>query len=147
MRYLLDASALIPLVIGRGKRLIAEASNEDIVTTDLAIYEACNGLWKLATLLNSISPDDAIDIAQVLKDLAVGGIIKTLDFHGLDITRTLSVAHAERMTFYDASYITAAESAEAKLVTEDDKLRKRAGRFVGTMTYAEFEGKLSESHA
>jgi predicted nucleic acid-binding protein len=65
----LDASALLPLVTKRGKQLIIEASREDLVTTDLAIYEACNSLWKLSTLLNSISIEDAVDIANTIKDL------------------------------------------------------------------------------
>jgi predicted nucleic acid-binding protein len=76
----LDASALLPLVTKRGKQLIIEASREDLVTTDLAIYEACNSLWKLSTLLNSISIEDAVDIANTIKDLTVRGVIKLIKF-------------------------------------------------------------------
>lgn len=68
----LDASAILPLVTRRGKQLIVEASHGGIVTTDLAIYEARNSLWKLAKLLNSISLEDAADVATALKDLAMG---------------------------------------------------------------------------
>jgi len=63
MKYLLDASALLPLITRAGRQLIVEASRENFVTTDLAIYEACNSLWKLATLLKSISLEDAVDIS------------------------------------------------------------------------------------
>ena len=76
----MDASALLPLVTKRGKQLIIEASREDLVTTDLAIYEACNSLWKLSTLLNSISIEDAVDIANTIKDLTVRGVIKLIKF-------------------------------------------------------------------
>lgn len=145
MRYLLDASALVPLVVGRGKRLMAEASRTDLVTTDLAIHEACNALWKLARLLDRISIEDALEVAVTIKDLAARGITEAFDFRRLDIPRTLKMAHEERITFYDASYIVAAESMEATLVTEDEKLRRAASRFVRAVTYAELEKGLSES--
>ena len=142
MKYLLDASALLPLVTKRGKQLIIEASREDLVTTDLAIYEACNSLWKLSTLLNSISIENAVDIANTIKDLTVRGVIKLIKFTKLDFSNTLKIANKEGLTFYDASYIAVAESLEAILVTEDEKL-KIANKFIKTMTYSDLEEKLT----
>jgi predicted nucleic acid-binding protein len=139
----LDASALLPLVTKRGKQLIIEASREDLVTTDLAIYEACNSLWKLSTLLNSISIEDAVDIANTIKDLTVRGVIKLIKFTKLDFSNTLKIANKEGLTFYDASYIAVAESLEAILVTEDEKLKKIANKFIKTMTYSDLEEKLT----
>lgn len=144
MKYLLDASALLPLVTRRGKQLIVEASRENLVTTDLAIYEACNSLWKLATLLKSISLEDAVDVATTLKDLAVRGVIQPINFTKLDFSRTLKRAYKERLTFYDTSYITKAESTETTLVTEDEKLRKAASKFVKTITYTDLESRLAQ---
>lgn len=144
MKYLLDASALLPLVTRRGKQLIVEASRENLVTTDLAIYEACNSLWKLATLLKSISLEDAVDVATTLKDLAVRGVIQPINFTKLDFSRTLKRAYKERLTFYDTSYITNAESTETTLVTEDEKLRKAASKFVKTITYTDLESRLAQ---
>ena len=144
MKYLLDASALLPLVTKRGKQLIIEASREDLVTTDLAIYEACNSLWKLSTLLNSISIEDAVDIANTIKDLTVRGVIKLIKFTKLDFSNTLKIANKEGLTFYDASYIAVAESLEAILVTEDEKLKKIANKFIKTMTYSDPEEKLAQ---
>jgi len=144
VKYLLDASALLPLVTRRGKQLIVEASRENLVTTDLAIYEACNSLWKLATLLKSISLEDAVDVATTLKDLAVRGVIQPINFTKLDFSRTLKRAYKERLTFYDTSYITNAESTEATLVTEDEKLRKAASKFVKTITYTDLESRLAQ---
>jgi len=144
VKYLLDASALLPLVARRGEQLIAEASRENLVTTDLAIYEACNSLWKLATLLKSISLKDAVDVAITLKDLAMRGVIQPINFAKLDFSHTLERAYKERLTFYDASYIATAESAEAMLVTEDEKLQEAASKFVKTITYTDLESRLAQ---
>ena len=144
MKYLLDASALLPLVTRRGKQLIVEASREGLVTTDLAICEACNSLWKLSKLLRSISLEDAADVATTLKDLAMRGVIQPINFTKLDFFHVLKRAYNERLTFYDASYIAAAESTEAVLVTEDEKLRKAAGKFVKTITYTDLESRLAQ---
>jgi predicted nucleic acid-binding protein len=145
VKYLLDASALLPLVTRRGEQLIVEASKENLVTTDLALYEACNSLWKLATLLKSISLEDAVDVATTLKDLATRSVIQPINFTKLDFSQTLKKAHKERLTFYDASYIATAESTEAILVTEDEKLRKAASKFVKTITYTDLESRLTQS--
>jgi len=145
VKYLLDASALLPLVTRRGKQLIVEASRETLVTTDLAIYEACNSLWKLSTLLKSISLEDTVDVANTLKDLALRSLIQPINFAKLDFSQTLKRAYKEQLTFYDTSYITTAESTEAILVTEDEKLRKAASKFVKTITYTDLENRLAQS--
>jgi predicted nucleic acid-binding protein len=145
LKYLLDASALLPLIIRRGKQLIIEASREDLATTDLAIYEACNSLWKLSTLLKLISLEDAVDTANTIKDLAIRGVIKPIEFTKLDFSNTLRIANEKGLTFYDASYIAATESSEAILVTEDEKLKKTANEFVKTITYSDLESELAQS--
>jgi len=144
VKYLLDASTLLPLVTRRGKQLIIEASRENLVTTDLAIYEACNSLWKLTTLLKTITLQDAIDVATTFKDLAMKNVIQPVTFTKLDFSHTLKKAYKEQLTFYDTSYITTAESTEAILVTEDEKLRKTASKFVKTITYTDLENKLAQ---
>jgi len=143
VNYLLDASAILPLVTRRGKLLIREASREALTTTDLATYEACNSLWKLSTLPKSISFHDAAHVAITLKDLAIRNLIQTIDFTKLDLPDTFNKAHQEQLTFYDASYITAATSKEATLVTEDEKLRRVANKFVKTATYTDLETRIS----
>jgi len=145
VKYLLDASALLPLVTRRGKQLVVEASRVTLVTTDLAIYEACNSLWKLSTLLKSISLEDTVDVANTLKDLALRSLIQPINFARLDFSHTLKRAYEEQLTFYDASYVTTAESTEAILVTEDERLRKAASNFVKTITYTDLEKRLAES--
>jgi len=142
VKYLLDASALLPLITKRGKHLIVEASRENLVTTDLAVYEACNSLWKLATLLKSISLEDAVDVATVLKELTMRDVIELVDYTKLDFSSALVMANKENLTFYDASFIKVAESMGAVLVTEDEKLEEASKKSVKTMTYKELERAL-----
>ena len=143
MKYLLDASVLLPLVTRRGRRLIIDASRESLATTDLAIYEVCNGLWKLSKILKTISLEESLNIATVLKELTVRNLIHVASFAELDLAETLKKACEEHLTFYDASYITIAEKAGATLVTEDEELIEKAGRFVKTITYTDLEERLT----
>lgn len=144
MKYLLDASALLPLVTRHGRQLIVEASRENLVTTDLAIYETCNSLWKIATLLKSISLEDAMEVAAVIKELTMRNVIELVDYTKLDFSSTLRLAHKENLTFYDTSFIIIAEGTGAILVTEDEKLEEAARESVETITYGEFEHKLAK---
>ena len=144
MRYLLDASALLPLITRRGKRLLVEATREDLMTTDMAVYEVCNSLWKLVTLLRSVPLEDAKVAASVLKSLTGQGLIRLSGFAGLDLTMALERACGDGLTFYDTSYILAAENADATLVTEDNKLRKTACKSIKVVTYTDLENVLSE---
>lgn len=143
MKFLLDASAMLPLVTRSGKKLIAESAQADFITTDLAVYEACNGLWKLATLLKTISPQDAQDIATVLNELTAKNIIQTINFTAIDLPYTLALAQKSHITFYDASYIAAAQNVKATLVTEDQKLCKAANNFVKTMSFAQLQNEFT----
>jgi len=144
VKYLLDASAGLPLVTRHGRQLIVEASHENFVTTDLAMYEACNSLWKLATLLKSVSLEDAMEVAAVIKELIVRNVIELVDYTKLDFSSTLRLAHKENLTFYDTSFIITAEGTGAILVTEDEKLEEAARKSVDTITYGELEHKLAK---
>ncbi|MEM3384996.1 MAG: type II toxin-antitoxin system VapC family toxin [Nitrososphaeria archaeon] len=144
MKYLLDASTLLPLVTKRGKQLLIEVAHEDLVTTDLAIYEACNSLWKLSKLLKVISMEDAVNTAILIKDLTVKGVVKPINFTKLNFSNTIKVSYEEGLTFYDASYIIAAKDSEAILVTEDEKLQKLAHKYVKTIGYNDLEARLAK---
>jgi predicted nucleic acid-binding protein len=126
-----------------GKQLIAQATHANLITTDLAIYEACNGLWKLATLLKTIKLEDATRIASLLHELTAKNVIQTLCFTSIDLPNTLTIASDLKLTFYDASYIAAAQKTKATLVTEDQKLRKiAAGNSVTTMSFSQLQSEL-----
>ena len=145
MKFLLDASALLPLVTQSGKKLIAEATNADLITSNLAIYESCNGLWKLATLLKTLTLKDAQDIATILNELTAKNIIQTINFTSIDLAQTLDIAQKAQITFYDASYITIAQDIKATLVTEDKKLLKAATKSVKTMSFTQLQNELAKN--
>jgi len=143
MKYLLDASALLPLITTHGKQLINEALKQNLFTTDLAIYEACNSLWKLSTLLKLITLNDAENVAATLKDIITHRIIQPINYTKLDFPGTLKMAHQQNLTFYDTSYIVTTKNLEAIFVTDDEKLRKAANKYVKATTYTDFERKLT----
>jgi predicted nucleic acid-binding protein len=145
LKFLLDASALLPLVTRSGKKLIAEAARADLITTDLAIYEACNGLWKLATLLKTLTLKDAQDIATVLNELTAKNLIQTINFTSIDLAHTLGIAQKTQVTFYDASYIATAQNIKATLATEDQKLLNAASKSVKTMSFAQLQNELAKN--
>jgi len=115
MRLLLDASVIVPLILDYGERIIGLAARAPLHTIDLAVYETGNSLWKLSSLLKTIGLEDANEVLEVLRELVRRRII----------------------TFYLASYIAAAETLNAVLVTEDKELRKKAENYVSTMTYVQ----------
>jgi predicted nucleic acid-binding protein len=130
---------MLPLVTRSGKRLIADAAQADLITTDLAIYEACNGLWKLATLLKTISLQNAQEIISLLNELTTKNLIQTINFTAIDLPSTLNLAQLNRITFYDASYIAATQKAKSALVTENQKLCKIASNYAKTIRFSELE--------
>ena len=142
MRYLLDASALLPLVTGFGKELIGKGSREWLATTDLGLYEACNSLWKLSTLLRSIPVHEGTEVAAVLGELTRRDVIHLVSIAGVEIPATFRLACDENLTFYDASYVTAARQESAVLVTEDVKLRELAEKHIKTISYSSLCHKL-----
>ena len=108
------------------------------------MYEACNSLWKMVTLLKTLSLEDATDIATTLKEATLKNVIQTTSFGELDFSRALNVAKKEKLTFYDASYIVVAENKKATLVTDDEKLKKAAEKYVETINYSNLENKLQQ---
>lgn len=135
MRLLLDASAIVPLILDYGERIIGLAARVPLHTIDLAVYETGNSLWKLSSLLKTIGLEDANEVLEVLRELVRRRIIEITRFDKLDLRRIMKLATDENTTFYDASYIVAAETLNAVLVTEDKELRKKAENYVSTMTY------------
>jgi predicted nucleic acid-binding protein len=142
LKFLLDASALIPLVTQSGKKLIAEATNADLWTTDLAIYESSNGLWKLATLLKTLTLKEAQDISAVLIELTDKNLIKTTNFTSINLPETIDMAQKLQITFYDASYIAASQKMKATLATEDQKQLKAANKYVKVISFSQLQNEL-----
>lgn len=116
MKYLVDTSALYPLILKLGDKLLLYA--DDLFVLDLTRYEVGNVLWKeyrmgrirdleAATLLFR----EVLDSVKKLTIEDVGGVLK--------------IAVDKDITFYDASYIHVAERSGLKLVTEDKELLEK----------------------
>ena len=90
----------------------------------LTPYEIGNAIWKEAVLLNRIKAEEA---EELLKQVStIYKYMKIID--PLDQEKTLHIATALRITYYDASYITAASEQNTILVTDDGKLIKTLKR-------------------
>jgi len=135
MKLLLDASIIVPLLLDYGEKLLDIATRIPLHVTDLTIYEAGNSLWKLSTLRRTVSLEDAVEIIGVLKDLVRKEVIGIVRFDELDLRRIIELATAEKTTFYDTSYMVAAEALGAALVTEDRELKEKAKKYVDVITY------------
>ncbi len=136
MKYLLDASALVPLLTRSGRNLIDTASQADLITTDLGIYETCQAFWKLTTLMKTISLQEAQELVALLKELTNKNLVLNISFNAIDLQSTLALAQSNHITFYDASYLVATQKVKGILVTEDQKLSKTANRHIKTISFS-----------
>jgi predicted nucleic acid-binding protein len=139
---LLDANSLLLLVRsdqewGTVKFPIIESSK----ILDLTIYEVGNGIWKESELIRSLSPAEtenlATNISVVLSNLAKSFVTPA------EFNQVLTIAGAERITFYDSSYIYVAKRDKMTLVTEDQSLSKAARKHVRTMAIREIIAEYS----
>ena len=62
------------------------------------------------------------------------GLLRLVSLAEIDLKRILSLAVSNRLTFYDSSYIAAAEAKRLTLVTDDEALAKVAEDYVETET-------------
>ena len=139
MKYLLDASALIPLLLDLGEKVLEIATKAQLYATDLTLYEIGNGLWKLVALLKVMDLEDALELMDVVQVLVAKEFLKVVSYRELDLKKALELAIRERLTLYDTTYIIAAVSLNATLVTEDERLRDKASKYVATTTYTSFK--------
>jgi len=112
-RYLLDASALYPILV-RG----IPFNSEECAISSLTEYEIGNTLWKQN---KKKELDDPKRVAQIFEET-----IAELNTLWVDSTiNVLAIAMERNLTFYDASYAYLAEKENIKLVTEDVDLIKK----------------------
>jgi len=143
MKYLFDASTLVPLLVDFGAKIISKATKCSLNITELTVYKVGNAMWKLATLLKHISLNDALEIMSILQQLIRKSMINTISLRNLNIKEVMELACNEKITFYDASYIVAAKSTNAVFVTEDRELMKIAKKHgVKTLTYSNFKKQM-----
>ena len=149
MRTLLDASALLNIVRSYGYEALDYTKGSYELT--LTPYEIGNAIWKEATLLGKLTPNEALELINHLSKLQrflnVITPSKSLS--------TLALANKLRITYYDASYIEAAGELNTILVTDDLKLKeiihkkkdvigKIIGKEVEAITSAEYVNRVKQ---
>ena len=120
--YLLDASALYPLLRRIGDKILLY--RDELAVLDLTFYEIGNVLWK-EYRLGRIRDWRTISklFSEVLKELQV---LRVENLEGV-----LEIATERNLSFYDASYAYMAEKENLVLVTEDKKLLRSTSNSIG----------------
>ncbi|AGB37394.1 type II toxin-antitoxin system VapC family toxin [Natronococcus occultus] len=122
--YLFDASSLVDIVLGTGGVDVDIDVLFDEHILDLTKYEAGNAVWKNGITHDNLSDDEIADAVELIDDLKYELEIEEAPGNGLEWT--MRVAERNGLTFYDASYLAAAELNDLKLITEDGPLEDAA---------------------
>jgi len=123
MSYIFDASALLNLIRKAGSNAI-EIVKENYIL-DLTLYEIGNALWKEAILLKRISLEEALKTISFIENLRKILIAKSLSDEDL-LPKVLKISLQQKITYYNAAYITIAQNQKLTLITDDSKLIKTA---------------------
>ena len=119
MTLILDSSAILNLYMdGRYTPFI------DAFTTPLARYELGNVVWKRVHLLKRLNLDEGLKLLDALDTL----YLQMNKITNLDPGETLKLADENGITYYDATYISAALDHGLQLVTDDQRLYNSAGK-------------------
>ncbi len=129
MRYVFDASSIVNLIKRGRTKIFAEG-----ITLDLALYESINAIWKECVLLKRIDIDTAQKFVEIINK--VFKVIKLVSITGLE-EEVFTLALKESITVYDASYMYVAMRDNLILVTDDQKLRSKASRYVKAIPSSE----------
>jgi len=129
-RYLLDASSLMFLLRNSRTEKAIESLLDSLVL-DLTFYEVGNAIWK-ETILRFITPEESKTMERLVQEIL--GKTESVTFEMESFHKILEIAKAEKLSFYDSSYIHFAEQGNLKLITEDKQLKAKALRHVGVQT-------------
>jgi predicted nucleic acid-binding protein len=127
-----DANVLLYLMLEGPKRLEAEAlrsADGDWRTSTLAKYEALNALATLRRTGVLAANEANVALERVDR------FCSQAEIRVAPVT-ALEVAHAARISGYDAHYVALARQLECLLVSEDRKLRAVAPDVARSMTEA-----------
>ena len=125
MRLVIDTSAAIEIVLGRGKsvefaRLLEDA--DEVLAPELIVPEVVNTIWKYHQFenLSLTICDRSIELALGLVDVLVP--CKEL------YRETFLLARAARRSAYDMFYLALARREDAALLSTDGALKKEGER-------------------
>ncbi len=127
--YLFDASSIVRAL--KEARLVPLGGQ---ALQWLTVYEVINAFWKEAFLLHRLSLEEANSIINVFTELLRDMII--LEPRGVE-EETFKIAASKKITVYDASYIAIAAKHKLTLVTEDQKLSRKASDIVRVISFDE----------
>ncbi|MEM4455003.1 MAG: type II toxin-antitoxin system VapC family toxin [Thermofilaceae archaeon] len=102
---------------------------DGLATLDLAFYEIGNALRK--QVVRGVASREEVERTALAigKLLLVKGVIK-VGWRDLGYSAILNLAVDNGITFYDASYLAASIAFGVPLITEDEKLRRVAAKYV-----------------
>jgi predicted nucleic acid-binding protein len=100
-----------------------------LYTVDLALAEGLNVIWKHASLLRDLEPEEANSAAEDLTRIYDGlHAIATREL----TAESMQVALTQNISIYDSLYIAAAQKTNSTLYTADQKLCTEANRITST---------------
>ncbi|MEM0494455.1 MAG: type II toxin-antitoxin system VapC family toxin [Thermofilum sp.] len=128
MKAIVDASSLLLMIKNVEEEALLDKL-DGLATLDLAFYEIGNALWK--QVVRGVASREEVERTALAigKLLLVKGIIK-VGWRDLGYSAILNLAVDNGITFYDASYLAASIAFGVPLVTEDEKLRRIAAKYV-----------------
>lgn len=113
---IIDTSALYPLILELKEKFVVYAVRFSIL--NLTIYEVGNVLWKVH---ERGKIRDVSKVARLFKEMFK--FIRKISIEEDEIEEVLKIVLKKNITFYDASYIYAAEKNNYTLITEDYGIR------------------------
>ncbi|MCL4450153.1 MAG: type II toxin-antitoxin system VapC family toxin [Candidatus Thermoplasmatota archaeon] len=114
-----DASAILNMV---EEGMLSEL--EEAATTNLALSEIGNAVWKQVAVTHVLEEREGVIVFKTSQ-----AIITKMKVILPNPVKTLQIAMAEKIAFYDASYISAAISEGTALVTDDARLERAASKY------------------
>ena len=118
MKKVFDASSIFEIA-----KQADAASLINGYTLSLTAIELGNILWKLTAITKDLTEKEADETRQIINKM-----LQTMNLQpGDNIDQeTLEIASNHHISYYDASYIKAAKSLNAELISEDKQLAKAA---------------------
>ncbi|QXJ28592.1 Toxin 1, PIN domain [Saccharolobus shibatae B12] len=101
---------------------------KDAETSDFALVEVSNVVWKKTVLTRELTEQDAIKAVTIIRYYLPQLLIlnKSIDV----IERAIEISIKEKIPIYDSLYIALAERKGSKLVTGDRKQHEIAKKYV-----------------
>ena len=120
----IDASALAAFLLKEpGWRELAPYLKNSI-SMDMILKEVSNTIWKACTLRGSITVDNAIKLYEIMESMIGKNIILEPEIKYLQ--DAFKIALKNRVTVYDALYISLAKAKNLPLLTLDRRQSKAA---------------------